>query len=355
MPAPDKKLSNNDIVFLAGQYTIDPLLLEAFIKTSFSGDGFLDDGRPGIVFHRHLFWKYLSPFYRSVYNRRKFKALAVKNPDILHKEPDKQLPTNLIAEHDKLNKALKINKEAAILSASWGKFALAGENFKAAGFSTVDDFVSAHEKNEQEHLKAFLRYLGSIRFEDNNLLRLFNEQNLEQFVSGFPISANQQKPDIQKIETVFKKMREDTDNPVVLPPPYLARLTRTSATTKQTLGDLIVYKDGAEIFTCKTLELPWKNNERNSSCIPVGSYNAVKRFSPKYKNHFHLTNVPGRSMILIHIGNFYTQTEGCILVGTGHADIDADGHLDVVQSGVAMNKLNELLPDEFEVVVEQKV
>lgn len=141
-----------------------------------------------------------------------------------------------------------------------------------------------------------------------------------------------------------------------LPPStgFFARLTRTSSSPVQTLGDLFIYENGKEIYKCKTLELAWKNNEQKTSCIPTGRYSVVKRFSDKYKDHFHLTNVPGRSMILIHSGNHFTHTLGCILVGTAHTDINTDGHLDVVQSGATMQKLNQILPAAFEIVVDSK-
>ncbi len=135
---------------------------------------------------------------------------------------------------------------------------------------------------------------------------------------------------------------------------FFAKLVRTSSSAVQTLGDLIIYNNGQEIYKCKTLELAWKNNEQQQSCIPTGRYQVVKRNSEKYKDHFHLTNVPGRSMILIHSGNHFTHTLGCILVGTAHTDINADGHLDVVSSGPTMQKLNQILPASFEIVVESK-
>lgn len=134
---------------------------------------------------------------------------------------------------------------------------------------------------------------------------------------------------------------------------FAARLIRTSKSTVQTLGELFIYKDGVEIFKCKTLELPWRNNEKQTSCISAGKYKAVKRSSEKYKDHFHLTDVPGRSMILIHSGNYHTHTLGCILVGSAHSDINADGHLDVVQSGPTLQKLNQILPAGFEIVIEE--
>ena len=54
---------------------------------------------------------------------------------------------------------------------------------------------------------------------------------------------------------------------------------------------------------CKTIELPWKNNERSVSCIPEGRYILEKRYSLKYKWHIHVTGVQNRSLILFHPAN----------------------------------------------------
>lgn len=127
----------------------------------------------------------------------------------------------------------------------------------------------------------------------------------------------------------------------------IVKLLRTSCQPKQTLGILSI--DQKEI--CSTLELPWLENIRRISCIPEGEYTVVKRFSPKYKNHFYILDVPNRDWILIHHGNFYTDTLGCILVGQNYIDINNDGLLDVTNSVATMNKLNNMLPEKFKLII----
>jgi hypothetical protein len=76
-------------------------------------------------------------------------------------------------------------------------------------------------------------------------------------------------------------------------------------------------------FLCYSMELPWRDNERSFSCIPKGTYIAKIRKSRKYGITFHVTDVEGRSYILIHAGNWAGDTkkgykahsEGCILFG----------------------------------------
>ena len=66
-------------------------------------------------------------------------------------------------------------------------------------------------------------------------------------------------------------------------------------------------------FLSHTIELPWRNNKRNISCIPEGVYEIIPRFSKRFQHHLILKNVRGRSFILFHPANdALRDLEGCI-------------------------------------------
>jgi hypothetical protein len=131
-----------------------------------------------------------------------------------------------------------------------------------------------------------------------------------------------------------------------------AVLNRTHHESKQTRGRLEVFNaDGKLIFSCFTLELPWKDNKRTVSCIPLGNYNVIPRTSAKYSNHLHVSNVPNRDLILIHHGNYHTDILGCILVGSAFSDINKDGFLDVTNSKVTMSRLMAAAPNGFALTI----
>ena len=130
-------------------------------------------------------------------------------------------------------------------------------------------------------------------------------------------------------------------------------LERYNYGKKQTTGRLFVYDDEGRLrLNLFTLELPWKNNKRRVSCIPEGEYKVIKHRSPKFKESFWLQDVEGRSEILIHAGNYYTQILGCILVGTDSRDINGDGETDVVSSRRAIERLYLHTPDTFTLTIE---
>lgn len=115
----------------------------------------------------------------------------------------------------------------------------------------------------------------------------------------------------------------------------------------QTTGKMIVFDGDHKIMENYTLELPWNGNQHNSSCIPEGKYKVTKIYSPKFGKCFLLHDVPDRSAILIHKGNYNTDTRGCILVGNCFEDINQDGNLDVVGSTATLEKLLGVLSDEW--------
>lgn len=76
-------------------------------------------------------------------------------------------------------------------------------------------------------------------------------------------------------------------------------------------------------YDCRTLELPWRNNQKQISCIPPGEYDVEIRISNKYGRVYWVRHVPNRTYILIHSGNYAgdvskgykSHVMGCILLG----------------------------------------
>ncbi|MEQ8906886.1 MAG: DUF5675 family protein [Pseudomonadales bacterium] len=66
-------------------------------------------------------------------------------------------------------------------------------------------------------------------------------------------------------------------------------------------------------LVCHTIELPWKDNERNVSCIPEGRYLIQTRHTEERGLHYMLAQVPNRSFILFHpANNALKELKGCI-------------------------------------------
>lgn len=93
-------------------------------------------------------------------------------------------------------------------------------------------------------------------------------------------------------------------------------------------------------FHCFGLELPWRGNENDISCIPEGKYDGYIRYSPNQKRDvITLRDVPDRTWINIEVGNYTRNILGCLIVGDGIRDIDNDGTPDVTNSGATHDRL----------------
>lgn len=121
----------------------------------------------------------------------------------------------------------------------------------------------------------------------------------------------------------------------------------------ETLGSMYL-EDGT--FLAKTLELPWKDNQRSISCIPEGTYDAIKQPPKEGRNYpyFRLLDVPNRSGILIHRITYVSGLKGCIGLGGAFKDLNNDCVPDVINSAVTLQKLIDTLPDSFKLTIKKK-
>ena len=138
-----------------------------------------------------------------------------------------------------------------------------------------------------------------------------------------------------------------------------AKLLRIIKSDKETLGVLIT-EETNEIFVCKSLELAWKGNQSNISCIPAGEYickwtRSVHLSQLKGEDVFtyQVFDVPEREGIRIHSANYFTQIQGCVALGSALKDINSDGQLDAVHSGETVAKFAEIMNHEdFKLIIE---
>lgn len=99
-------------------------------------------------------------------------------------------------------------------------------------------------------------------------------------------------------------------------------LTRSISGADGTFGNLVL-PIGSQLLRLQSGELPWRNNLRGNSCIPIGTYKCVWTLSKRLGWGYALVGVPGRAGIRIHVANFcglasagYKQElAGCIALG----------------------------------------
>lgn len=122
--------------------------LWAVIFTETSGCGFFADRRPKILFERHI-------FHRLTEGR--FDA---DDPDISQPTSGGYGPSGA-HQYDRLAAGIRLHRQAALQSASWGLGQIMGENFHAAGFANVEDMVAAMVASEDMQFRAMAAFIKS--------------------------------------------------------------------------------------------------------------------------------------------------------------------------------------------------
>lgn len=153
-------ITENQFSKSAEDLGVEPAVIKAVAEVESNGEGFLKDGRPKILFEPHIFWKQLRQ--RNI----RPEGHTAGNEDILYPiwKSGKYGPVS--KQHDRLNRATRINREAALSSASWGKFQIMGFNCKRCDCTDVENFVNRMSMSEDEHLSIFVCYIKSTFLDD---------------------------------------------------------------------------------------------------------------------------------------------------------------------------------------------
>ena len=132
----------------------------------------------------------------------------------------------------------------------------------------------------------------------------------------------------------------------------LQRISYFSVGPHRGTSGVLVDSTGLVPF-CVTLELPWRSNKPNVSCIPAQEYLCKKTDSPRFGETYEVTDVFQRTHILFHKGNLDDHTKGCILLGESYGLLI--GEPAVLHSGNAFTEFkNDVLNNADEFILEIK-
>jgi hypothetical protein len=148
---PSRALSAGDIAAAADKLGIDEASMRAVLAVESAGAGFLADGRPKILFERHIMRRRLEAIGRDA------DLLAKYLPEIINAERGGYLGG--AAEHDRLHLARQIDPDSAVCSASWGLFQIMGFHWAALGYESPSVFSGAMATDEAAQLDAFARFM----------------------------------------------------------------------------------------------------------------------------------------------------------------------------------------------------
>lgn len=160
------------------------------------GAGFLEDGQPKILYEPFQFGRLTNHIYDGTttsINGNIYPISLNGKWSAFRAKYGKQS-----IQHLKLQSAIRYNRDAALSACSWGKFQIMGYHWENLGYPSLQDFINAMYRSEDEHLIAFSRYLKC-----NNLVSALKNHRWKQFKEGYNGTGTNDY--VNKLEKAFIK------------------------------------------------------------------------------------------------------------------------------------------------------
>jgi hypothetical protein len=138
-------LTEADIAGAAATLGVAPKMISAVREVEVAGAPFDTDGRPRILFERHIF-------------HRKTGGRFDKSHAIIS-DPVAGGYGKFSAQYGKLADACALDPDAAFQAASWGAFQVLGSNAVALGYPSAFEMALALTVSEAAHLDSFVRFV----------------------------------------------------------------------------------------------------------------------------------------------------------------------------------------------------
>ena len=194
-----KKITGLDYNEIAVKYDLEVAVIKAVREVESGQYGaFIAEGYPPILFEGHVFWKQLEN--EGLYPNNYIKG----NEGIIYPKWTKQYYLGGMKEYDRLDKAMKINKIAALKSTSWGMFQIMGFNYKSCGCKSVDEFVTKMKQSEKAQLDMFVQFIVN-----NKLDKYLREKDWKGFAAKYNGPGYAENQYDIKLERAYNKYKKE--------------------------------------------------------------------------------------------------------------------------------------------------
>lgn len=146
-----RQLGEGDIEKAAARLGVPIASIKAVNAVESAGSGFLPDGRPKILFERHVMYRQLAAHGIDA------DLAALKSPAIVNQKRGGYIGN--AGEYSRLAAAKQIHPQSALESCSWGQFQIMGYHWTALGYDSIDKFADAMASSEGLQLDAFIRFI----------------------------------------------------------------------------------------------------------------------------------------------------------------------------------------------------
>jgi hypothetical protein len=171
--------------------------VKAVSEVESGGNGFLPNREPMILFEPHIFWKQLR---KKGIDPQMIVNLHPEYADILYPVWGSKPYGKYSAQHERLNRASKIDRDSALESASWGKFQIMGMNWHMCNVKSLQDFVNLMCTTEDTHLELFVDYVLTNHLDDE-----LRNLDWAGFARGYNGAAYAKNKYDSKLEAAYNK------------------------------------------------------------------------------------------------------------------------------------------------------
>jgi hypothetical protein len=126
-----------------------------------AGQGFLTNGKPAVLFERHVMYQRLALVRHEGDDPAALQhhadQLAAQWPTLVNAKPGGY--TGGTGEHQRLAQARMLDAVAAEESTSWGAFQIMGYHWQRLGYASLADFVARMHNSEADQLEGYVRFI----------------------------------------------------------------------------------------------------------------------------------------------------------------------------------------------------
>ncbi len=227
-----KRLEDIDLPLVGRLIGVGEDEVHAILDVESAGSGFDKQGRPKMLFEPHIFWRELGPGPRRDKAAAQGLAYSRWKPGAY---PGDSYP--------RLSKALAIDENAALRSASWGLGQVMGFNCKLAGYPTAKDMVTAFLDDEDTHLAAMIRFIKATGLDDE-----LRRRDWKGFARGYNGAGFAKNGYDWKLAAAFAKWQRIKDTPVPsAPAPAIEAAPKPAAKSVRKRTDQDSVKKGSAV------------------------------------------------------------------------------------------------------------
>ena len=180
-------LTAQGIEACAHKLSVQPADIWTVLRVEARGCGYFADRRPVILFERHIF------------SRRTQGRFDSQAPDLSNRKAGGY--AGGVAEYQRLERAMALDEQAALESASWGMAQVMGFHASDLGYGTADSFVRRMMASEDEQLGALATYILH-----NNLAKALRDHDWATFARGYNGSGYEKNQYDKKLADAYKHL-----------------------------------------------------------------------------------------------------------------------------------------------------